>query len=258
MAALNDFITALEREVANHSIYVCGASGQLCKSVNEAWIRSKESRCQSGKYADMAVAEWRNVMNSQYKDVARCFDCSGYVSYCLMQAKALDKRRDCDGLYDRSTPIEKPENGCLLFRVNADNPNDETHVGVYYNGYQFHAKGRAYGVVKEKYNASYWAKMAWFKTLPHDEPEPQPTPDPTHKYVLVKGIIKKNGKPQKSVYVRSGNGTMYPSIGIAHSTDMFPSYGQADTAPHWYEIDYRGQRAYITCNERYTEEVYGI
>lgn len=243
MAALNDFITALEREVANHSIYVWGASGQLCKSVNEAWIRSKESRCQSGKYADMAVAEWRNVMNSQYKDVARCFDCSGYVSYCLMQAKALDKRRDCDGLYDRSTPIEKPENGCLLFRVNADNPNDETHVGVYYNGYQFHAKGRAYGVVKEKYNASYWAKMAWFKTLPHDEPEPQPEPEYNYQ-------IKVHG----SVNVRKGNGVLHKKIATVRNCRL-PYLGQATESPYWYKTMVDGQEGYITSKPKYTEIV---
>lgn len=248
------FIAELEKQVLNHSIYVWGGSGQLCKNVTEKWIRAKESRCQNGKYADAAVNAWKEVMTSPYANVARVFDCSGYVSYCLIQIGALDKRSDCDGLYDRCTPLDTLENGCLLFKVSASNSKDETHVGVYYNGYQYHSKGRMYGVVKEPFDAKMWAKIGWFKTLPHE----QPTPKPTHRYVLVKGIIKKNGQPQKSVYVRSGNGTRYPAVGVAHSTDMFPCYGQEDADPHWYNIDFNGQKAFITCNERYTELVYGL
>ena len=143
MANVTDFDKQVEMQVLNHSIYVWGASGQLCKDVNEEWIRKKESKNENGKHADEAVKAWKAVMASPYKDVARCFDCSGYVSFCLIQIGALDKRRDCDGLYDRCTPLEKPENGALLFRVNANNPNDETHVGVYIDGKQYHAKGRA-------------------------------------------------------------------------------------------------------------------
>lgn len=249
MGRLNDFIATIEREVANHSIYVLGGSGQLCKSVNEAWIRSKESRCQSGKYADMAVAEWRTVMNSQYKNVARCFDCSGYVSYCLMTAHALDKRRDCDGLYDRCERIEKPENGCLLFRVNDFNPNDETHVGVYYNGYQYHAKGRVYGVVKEKYNASYWAKIAWFKALPHEEPAPEPTPEPTPEPEYNYQI-----KVHGSVNVRKGNGVLHKKIATVRNCRL-PYLGQATESPYWYKTMVDGQEGYITSKPKYTEIV---
>lgn len=245
MGRLSDFIAAIEREVANHSIYVWGGSGQLCKSVNEAWIRSKESRCQSGKYADMAVAEWRTVMNSPYKNVARCFDCSGYVSYCLMTAHALDKRRDCDGLYDRCKRIEKPENGCLLFRVNDSNPNDETHVGVYYNGYQYHAKGRAYGVVKEKYNASYWAKISWFKALPHEGPSPEPQPEPQYAYEI---------KVHGSVNVRKENGVLHKKIATVRNCRL-PYLGQATESPYWYKTIVDGQEGYITSKPKYTEIV---
>lgn len=249
MANVTDFDKQVEMQVLNHSIYVWGASGQLCKDVNEEWIRKKESRNENGKHADEAVKAWKAVMASHYKDVARCFDCSGFVSFCLIQVGALDKRRDCDGLYDRCTPLEKPENGALLFRVNANNPNDETHVGVYFDGKQYHAKGRAYGTVGEPYRSDFWAKTAWFKNLERDEPQPEPEPQPipAHEYVRVKG---------GSVRVREGNGTSTRCIGIAHKGDEFPCLGQADASPYWYEIEYRGGTAYITCNQRYTEVVY--
>ena len=136
---IEELLKAAQREVDNHSIYVWGGSGELCKDVTEAWIRRKES----GRQPEAAVKEWEAVMASPYRDVARCFDCSGYVSYCLKAVGALDRRRDCDGLFARSTEIYTPENGCLLFRTNPTNPNDETHVGFYFNGKQYHAKGRA-------------------------------------------------------------------------------------------------------------------
>lgn len=178
-AKVADLANQLQEQVSNHSIYIWAASGNLCKSVSESWIRSKEARSDGGKHADDAVAAWKKVMASPYASVARCFDCSGYVSYCLMQIGALDKRRDCDGLYDRCTPTTELKNGTLLFRVNSSNKNDETHVGVYLNGYQYHSKGRNYGVVKEKFNKSYWYKYGWFKNLIDDQPSPAPEPTPT-------------------------------------------------------------------------------
>lgn len=182
---VTDLVNQLQEQVNNHSIYVWGASGQLCKDINEKWIRAKESRNNGGKHADEAVAAWKKVMASPYRNVARAFDCSGYVSYCLLQLGAIDKRRDCDGIFARCQQVylsSKPQNGTFLFRVNSTNPNDETHIGVYSNGYQFHAKGRKYGVVKEKYNSDYWAKAGWYKYLEKDynpQPEPQPQPEPS-------------------------------------------------------------------------------
>lgn len=174
MDKLNQFYEYVRREVLNHSIYVWGSSGQLCKDVSEKWIREHEARNEHGKHADDAVKAWKEVMASPYKDVARCFDCSGYVSYCLIQAGLLDRRRDCDGLFDRCERTYEPENGTLLFRVNAKNPNDETHVGVYFDGFQYHSKGRKFGVVCERYSKSYWHGFGWWKKLPHDA-EPSKT-----------------------------------------------------------------------------------
>lgn len=260
MSDLNVFIDACKHEVLNHSIYVWGASGQLCKDINEKWIRRHEERNENGKHADDAVAAWRDVMDSQYADVARAFDCSGYVSYCLIQADALDRRRDCDGLYSKCEPTDELRDGTLLFRVNKDNPNDETHVGVYIGGLQYHAKGRCFGVVKESYAPRYWAKAAWFKGLPH-EPEPDPTPEPpapTEKLVKVVG---------GSVRVRDGNGAGNVQIGTAHNSkwykdheinkpsDTFPLIRQCEEYPNWYAIDYKGQIGYITSKPCYTEVI---
>lgn len=229
---IQELLQAAQTEVENHSIYVWGASGQLCCDVSEAWIRAKER----GRKPDEAVKAWEEVEAGPYRDVARCFDCSGYVSWCLKQCGALDTRRDCDGLFARSTEIYSPEDGCLLFRVSPTNKNDETHVGIYFEGKQYHAKGRAYGVVCEPYNERYWQKLAWFKALKKDEPEP-----PTEQKVLVKG---------KSVWVRDADSTKGKKLFVAHK---WQKYELIDIAPSgWYHILTTFPDAYITNKERYT------
>ena len=236
---INELLQAAQTEVDNHSIYVWGGSGQLCCEVTEAWIRKQEARNENGKHADDAVKAWEAVMASPYREVARCFDCSGFVSWCLNKAGAYKGRTDCDGLFARSTEIYTPEDGCLLFRVNPRNPSDETHVGIYFNGNQYHAKGRSYGVVCERYNERQWQKLAWFKAMEHDEPEP--TPIPQNK-VLVKG---------KSVWVRDSDSTKGKKLFVAHKGQTFDLI---DIAPSgWYHILTAYPEAYITSKTRYTE-----
>lgn len=237
---LAEFLQAAQTEVDNHSIYVWGGSGELCKDVTEAWIRARESRTSGGKYADAAVKAWEDVMASPYRDVARVFDCSGYVSWCLRKCGAFNSRTDCDGLFARSTEIYTPEDGCLLFRTNPANPNDETHVGIYFGGKQYHAKGRAYGVVEEPYKASYWQKLAWFKALKKDEPVP---PEPPAGKQLVKVV-------GKSVWVRDADSTKGKKLFVAHKGQK---YELIDIAPSgWYHIMTTYPDAYITNKTRYT------
>ena len=231
-----EFLKAAQTEVENHSIYVWGGSGQLCADVTENWIRTKER----GHQPEAAVKEWEEVMNSPYRDVARCFDCSGFVSWCLTKAGAFKGRTDCDGLFARCQEVYTPTDGTLLFRVNPSNPKDETHVGIYFNGSQYHAKGRAVGVICEPFKASYWQKYGWFKAL---KPDPEPTPIPQNK-VLVKG---------KSVWVRDADSTKGKKLFVAHKGQEFKLL---DVAPSgWYHILTAYPEAYITNKTRYTELV---
>lgn len=243
-------IQAAQTEVENHSIYVWGASGQLCADVTENWIRSKEK----GRQPEAAVKEWETVMNSPYRDVARCFDCSGFVSWCLKKAGAFSGRTDCDGLFARSTEIYDPEDGCLLFRTNPAKPSDETHVGIYFNGMQYEARGRKDGVVCLPYNERYWQKLAWFKAMkPDPKPEP-PQPEPTGQVVKVVG---------KSVWVRDRDSTKGKKLFIAHSKQWYREHGQArdsDTFPllgvapsGWYHVRFKDGDGYITNVEKYTK-----
>ena len=250
--------TALE-QVANHSIFVWAASGQLCKNINETWIREHEARNENGKHADEAVAAWKRVMQSEYKDVARAFDCSGLVSYCLIKAGVLEKRTDCDGLFARCDQIDQPEDGALLFRVNAKNQNDETHVGIYIDKKQIEARGREWGVVERAYEPEYWKKFGWYRKLKRGDhpPDPQPEPEPKQYYVKVLG---------GSVRVREGDGVFSNTVGIVHNAkynrshkigteaDKLPLIGCAPSG--WYTVEYKSKTAYITNKAKYTEVVY--
>ena len=60
------------------------------------------------------------------------------------------------------------ENGELLFR------NNNGHVGVYADGYVYHAKGHAWGVVKEKYNYKSWIYHGKFKEMYNYSSTPTP------------------------------------------------------------------------------------
>ena len=91
-----EFLQAAQTEVENHSIYVWGGSGQLCCEVTEACIRKQEARNENGKHADDAVKAWEAVMASPYRDVARVFDCSGYVSWCLIKGGERVKKSTTD------------------------------------------------------------------------------------------------------------------------------------------------------------------
>ena len=231
---INELLQAAQTEVDNHSIYVWGGSGQLCCEVSEAWIRSHEQ----GRQPDAAVKAWKEVESGPYRDVARCFDCSGYVSFCLMHIGALNHRTNCDGLFARCQEVYCPTDGTLLFRVSPTNKNDETHVGVYFNGKQYHSKGRAYGVVCEDYNEKYWQKLGWFRALKTDEP---PAP-PSEKNVIVVG---------GSVWVRNSDSTKGKKLFVAHKGDSFPLLGYGDSG--WYKIETKYPESYITNKERYTK-----
>lgn len=186
--------------------------------------------------------------------VLYAYDCSGLGMYWLQNLKHIFKSdMSANSMMAQCTIVNEPKRGYWLFRLNG---GKATHIGYMVSDTEvIHAAGRKLGVIKVAYAKSFWHRIGKPKCFDFD---PQPTPEPTHKAVLVKGKILKSGKPQKSVNVRSGNGPSFPIVGVAHSEDTFPSYGQTDAAPHWYKIDYNGKEAYITCNSRYTEEIYKV
>ena len=235
-----------QEQVDNQSIYVWGAEGQLGASVTAAWIRRQEAACNSkydsdGRlFADIAVAMYE-ARRFHGNTTFRCFDCSGLVSAALMHAGLLDKRTDCDGLWAKCSRLATPIDGCLLFRVNSANSEDETHVGLYFGGYAYHAKGRSTGVVKEEYKASYWHKCGWLKIVSTEQTVPAVTPVPSAVSSEADDFTPPYVLALNDVNIRSGPGTKYPKLSpnaILYKGQI-AQYEETDADTGWYGVSTR-------------------
>ena len=241
---LEKMLAFLNERVSAGDIYVWGGSGQT--TITESWIRQKEATCDHGANADRAIAAWqkRKAKNSI---PFRAYDCSGLVSAALVLVGLLTKRQNCDGLWARCTKITTPRNGALLFRVNKDNVQDETHVGFYFNGYQYHAKGRGPGVVKERYDPDYWYEIGWFKGMAEDSSPDVPEPPQDDKTTVVLAL--------GTVYVRTGNGKQFSIIGTTSKGERLEYLGTEAADPKWHRVAFRGQPGWISSNTKYTRLV---
>lgn len=149
----DEFISYLEEQFSNHSIYVWGAQGQ--NGVTEAWIRRKET---DKVNADRAVAYWKKQVEAGYGKVLRAFDCSGLGMYWLQNIKGILKS-DCNanGLYGKCRKITKADlqPGDFVFKVNSE--KRAVHIGYVADTSLnvIEAKGRSYGVVKEKLDSRW-------------------------------------------------------------------------------------------------------
>ncbi|MBQ5389811.1 MAG: C40 family peptidase [Clostridia bacterium] len=255
MSERNDFITAARSQV-NKGIYVWGARGQNVSAMSEkdriAWITRREGSMENVSAATIAnnikrdLALYAKRVTSGV-DPILAFDCSGLIYWCNVQAGIGNKRLNAQGIYAtlcKPITADDMQSADLCFHY-SEKDGKIVHVGIFAgDDTVIECKGRYDGVVitefQKRVKSGYWNRFGRLKKL---QPEPTPT---THQYVKVKG---------GSVRVREGNGTNTQCVGIAHKGDTFPCFGQADYAPYWYRITYRGQDAYITCNERYTEVI---
>lgn len=164
MGRLDEFVAYLNKQVDDHCIYVWGAQGQNASVISESWIRRREADTGgygSGvSYADAAIAFWKQQCALGFKNRLKAFDCSGLGTYWLCDLKHLiSSDRNAHGLMGMCTLIDfsQRRRGCWLFRVNAR--GRATHIGYMVSDTEVvHAKGRSYGVVREKAKASYWHK----------------------------------------------------------------------------------------------------
>lgn len=262
MNLLLEFIAYLLEMIAIHSIYVWGGQGQMTPTVCESWIR----RCEQdtggekidGKYrthADIAVDFFKKQVEAGFGFVLRAFDCSGLVVYWLLKMGLIDHDMTANGLYGLCKPTTERRAGYWVFRISNGRA---THIGVLIDeNTVVHAKGRAYGVVKEEYSDSYWHAIGIPKMFDFSEPTPEPTPapdpepTPAHaKYVRVRG------KKTRTVHIRTAPNKSGERIVTAHGGDTFRLLGIAETEPHWYNIEYNGRTdAWITNVSSYTEVV---
>lgn len=106
----------------------------------------------------------------------RVHDCSGLIKGFLMSESPTSTPKynskydtNAKGLYNKASTKGEistfpKRNGMLLFKSSNGKVTGIYHVGVYIDGKVYNAKGHAYGVVADAYNASkwhYWAQCHW-------------------------------------------------------------------------------------------------
>ena len=233
---LSEFLAYLVEQIGEPYIW----GGQHTQLTTENYV-SVINRKETGTANKAAVKAYCEKAFAAGASVLYGYDCSGLGAYFLYNLhRVISSDTTANGFLGMCDRADEPKRGYWVFRVNAD--GRATHIGYMVSDTELvEARGRAYGVVRRKYSKKDWHRIGKPSCIEFDEPKPS-----THEYVKVVG---------GSVRVREGNGTKYPTIGTAHRGDLLPCYGQDDHDPHWYEVDFKGQRGYISCNERYTKLV---
>ncbi len=153
----------LEEQYANYSIYIWGGQGQGYPTVNEDWIKSKES----GSHETNALATYRKAVAAGYEKKLRAFDCSGLGMYYLQNLQGIyGYDMSSNSMLGKCDIIAKSElrRGDWVFRTytSGSNRGNAYHIGYIVDDdlNVIEAKGRAYGVVKQSFDSSYWNTYA--------------------------------------------------------------------------------------------------
>ena len=158
MGKLQEYIAYLESHV-NVSIYVWGAQGQGYPTLNENWIRARET---STTNANRAIKLYQKRVNAGLRDKMRAFDCSGLGMYWLQNVKGIYAGdMTANGMKGQCEQIGRGElkAGDWVFRV--DSAGKAYHIGYVVDEKLnvIESMGRDQGVVKRSLNASgssYW------------------------------------------------------------------------------------------------------
>ena len=144
--------------------------------------------------------------------------------------------------------VDSVRSGYWVFRTNES--GRATHIGYMVSDTELiEAKGRAYGVVLNKYKPSAWSKIGKPRCIEFDDVEPTP-PEPIEPTYM----IKVHGR----VNVRNGNGVLTKklcTVGIKGEDTYLPYLGQAQDKPYWYMTEVMGQVGFISSDPKYTEIV---
>lgn len=157
----SEFVNEIEKEYANHSVYIGTGNGEMLYDLTVADIIRMEKN-----YGDKPPKRVNQVMTFIGKQVeagvdlskARAEDCSGMIVGALRRLGLIPKTADYAARMfqaDKTKPIALKDlvAGDLVY----DKKSAATHVGVYVgNDMVIESKGRSYGVVKRKLSAGPW------------------------------------------------------------------------------------------------------
>ncbi len=231
------------RSQVDRSCYVWGAEGQnlRAKANVEAWVRAQETQGDRESCVRRVMQRFQKLVN-RGQDPILCFDCSGFIYWTFRAfAGLISGRRTAAAYYSMCKDKKRADlrAGDLVF---VHNGSRVTHVGLYAgDGMVIHCKGRDVGVIEELLSKHGWNRYGRWPLMYDDDP-----PEPGKAWVLTKGTLN----------IRTGPSTNYPSIGVSGKKDKFP-YLSTDPKTGWYEIEYKGQKAWITGKKKYTEVISG-
>lgn len=164
------------RSQVDRSCYVWGAEGQNLLGMSDPlkWIRAQETTGDAETRArnvarDMARFE---KLKRAGQDPILCFDCSGFVYWCLKPFGLVTGRRSAAGYYAQTEHKTRGQlrAGDLLFVWNGQKIS---HVGIYAgNDRAIHCKGRDTGVIEELISRHGWNRYGKVKGMYDDEPQP--------------------------------------------------------------------------------------
>lgn len=234
---LSEFNACLESQVGQPYLW----GGQHTKLTPDNYIKVIERKETSAQNAEDAIAYCKTLFDSG-ASVLYAYDCSGLGMYYLQnKTHTYSHDMSANGMMGECEQADEPKNGYWVFRLN---DGKATHIGYMVSDTEvIHAKGRKFGVTKERWKKSYWHCVGIPKCIDFEEPEP---PKPTIK-IKVKG----------SVRVREGNGVLTKKINTVKNC-LLPYCGQAIESPYWYMTEVDGKEGYISSKPRLTElvEVY--
>ena len=239
---LSDFIDYLEKQVGQPYLW----GGQHTKLTPYTYVDIIERKETSTQNAEDAIAYCKTLFDNG-ATVLYAYDCSGLGMYYLQnETHTYSHDMSANSMMGECEKADEPKKGYWVFRLN---DGKATHIGYMVSDTEvIHAKGRKFGVVKEKYKKSYWHTCGIPKCLDFEEPEPEP-PDPPTPTIKI--------KVKGSVRVREGNGVLTKKIKTVKNC-LLPYCGQAIESPYWYMTEVDGKEGYISSKPKLTElvEVY--
>ena len=169
-ASETEFIKYLEEQVGQP--YVWGGQHLMLTPENyKEVIKKRETNL---VYRETAIQYCTNLFNAG-ASVLYAYDCSGLGMFYLQNyTHVLPHDYNANGMMGLCTMVDKPKKGYWVFRVKSD--GKASHIGYMVSDTEvIHAKGRAYGVVRERYKSSYWHRCGIPSCIEFD---PEPTPEP--------------------------------------------------------------------------------
>lgn len=234
MAVLQEFLSYLEGQVKNGSIYVWGAQGQDSETISESWIRRMET---SQNNANRAIALWKRRRDEGKKEL-RAFDCSGLIVYFFQNLKGLLKSdTTANGLKGMCGLLSKEQllPGDFVFRVctSGADKGKAYHVGVVVDAEKnvIEAKGRDDGVVKRPLNveAGYWNAFGRPGFLKAEIEDGKPIPQSVHAGWELSRLLKKTSPLMKGEDVQAAQNALISKGYFCGSSGADGQYG-SDTA----------------------------